>query len=368
MPHPATRPPSCLSRRPAFRHRFALLFLATAAGAGAQPAARSADDDWRGLQTLLGRVDLPSPAQLRTPVARTAARNQRLEKLRQAAEQARDFQLRHAGHALAARAHKLEVMARLDHARLEGKPSGTTEALALATAFRADRSRLREQRFEVALAAERLRQAGPDGVRAGGADEQLATALLREFGPIPEVHGLFAGLAARAEMTTAHRLATQLLEMRPPPALRAAAEAITTRYGLVGRPFGLRLTRIDASTFELPRATPATGPTVLYVWTPGRSPEATPFGALSALRRRVPATVNWIYLGLGATRSEARAAATAAPFAGTHCQDEGGPQSAVAQRLRVTSSPTVFVLNRHGVLTGFGRVEELPALLAAATR
>lgn len=365
MAHPAPRPSSYAPRRPSLRRRLPFLFLASAVAVVAQPTERSADDDWRGLQTLLGRVDLPLPALLRTPAARTTARTQRLDRLRQAADQARDFQRRHPDHAFAGRAHKLEAMARLDHARLEGKPAGTTDALAFATAFRADRSRLREHRFEVALAAERLRRGGAGGTRA---DEDLAASMLREFGPIPEVHGLFAGLAARAEMATANRLATQLLELRPPPALRAAAEAITTRHGLVGRPFGLRLTRIDASIFELLRATPAAAPTVLYVWTPGRSPGAPSFGALSALRRRLPAAVNWVYLGLGATRNETRAAAAAAPFAGTHCQDEGGPQSAVAQRLRVTTSPTVFVIDRHGVLTGFGRVDELPALLAAAAR
>jgi hypothetical protein len=107
---------------------------------------------------------------------------------------------------------------------------------------------------------------------------------------------------------------------------------------------------------------------VLYVWTSGSDPAAHGFSALRPLRGRLPRDVRWIYLGLGVTTAAARAAEPRAPFAGIHCQDDGGPRSALAQRLRVTSSPTVFVLDRRGVLTGFGRVDELPALLAAAAR
>ena len=326
------------------------------------------DDDWRNLQSLLARDPLPAAATLRTAAARAAARQLRAARLQQAARQAQEFQARHASNPKAPAARKLEVTALIESARLDADSASVTKALDRAAAFRADASLLREHRFEIALAAERLRQQHAKGVPALGTEEKLADALLREFGPIPEIHGLYAGLAASAPMTTANRLATKLLEMRPAPAVRVAAEAITTRYGLVGRPFALRLTRLDATSFELPAKTNAPGPTVLYVWSPGHIPHVGAFAALTRHRGRLPANLQWIYVGLGVTAAEARTAAVRAPFAGTHCREETGPRSAIAQKLQLTTSPTVFVLNRQGVLTGFGRVDELPALLAAAGR
>lgn len=347
--------------------RLVATLLLSAPLLSAQPA-QSPDEDWRQLQALLGRDSAPSVANARTPAERGAARQQRAARLQQAAIQAREFHNRNGSDPKAPLARKAEVMALLESARLGSEPAAVVAALSLATAYRADFAHLREHRFEVALAAERLRQLQATGPHPPHADEALADSLLREFGPIPEIHGLFAGLAARAEMVSANRLATRLLEMRPPAGVRKLAEAITARYGLVGRPLGLRLTRLDATTFELPANPAPAGPTVLYVWTPGHSPAAGPFAALAPLRGKLPTDVRWIYIGTGIPVTAVRAAASRAPFAGTHCQDDAGPRSALAQRLNVTTSPTVFVLNRQGVLTGIGRAEDLPALLAAAAR
>jgi hypothetical protein len=326
------------------------------------------DEDWRNLQALFARDPLPAAATLRTAAARTTARQLRATRLQQVARQAQEFHARHTSNPKAPAARKIEVTALIESARLDPDTASITKALDRAAAFRADASLLREQRFEIALAAERLRHQHAKGAPPFATDEQLADTLLREFGAIPEIHGLYAGLAAVAPLQTANRLATKLLEMRPAPAVRAAAEAITARYGLVGRPFTLRLTRLDTTSFELPAKSAAPGPTVLYVWSPGHGPNTRAFAALSRHRGRLPANVQWIYVGLGVTAVEARAAAARAPFAGTHCREDAGPRSAIAQKLRLTTSPSVFVLNRQGVLTGFGRVDELPALLAAAGR
>lgn len=332
----------------------------------AQVASRNADDDWRSLQSLIARDPARPVAAARTAAERAAARQERATRLQEAAAQARDFHTRHPAHPHAPHARRIAVTALIESARLGAVP--VASALDLAATYRAESGHLREHRFEVALAAERLRQLATPGPGPAPADEALADTLRREFGPIPEVHGLYAGLAARAGMEAANRLATKLLEMRPPAPVKAAAEAITTRYGLVGRPLALHLTRLDATSFELPARTAAAGPTVLYVWVPGHGPGAGPFAALASLRGKLPPGVTWIYLGLGVAEPEARLAAPRAPFAGTHCRDDAGPRSALAQRLAITASPTVFVLDRQGVVSGFGRVADLPELLSAATR
>ncbi len=106
---------------------------------------------------------------------------------------------------------------------------------------------------------------------------------------------------------------------------------------------------------------------MLYVWTPA-APASDPFAALQPLKGKLPANLRWIYVGVGAPPDQAGAATARTPFAGTHCIEADGFAGATARRIKADSTTRVFVLNRHGVLTGFGRPDELPVLLAAAIR
>jgi hypothetical protein len=333
------------------------------------PSSPAADEDWRALQAALTPSGTPTggPA---TPAQREAGRLAHADRLARAAQHARDFHLRHPDHPQAALARKLEVTSLLESVRL-GRTALESAAIDRARAFRHDPTHQREHRFEVALAADRLafqRRLGPAAVRERPVEhEQLAHALYREFGPIPEVFGLYAGLVASVDTESANRLATRILELRPPPFARHAAENITARYGLIGRPLSLRLTTLAGQRMELP-ATPAVdAPTVLYVWTPTAAASG-PFAALRPLKGKLPANVRWIYLGLGATTAQAGAATARTPFAGVHCVEADGLAGVTARRLKADRTTRVFVLNRQGVLIGFGRPDELPALLAAATR
>jgi hypothetical protein len=333
------------------------------------PVSPAADDDWRALQAAMTPSATP-PAGRPTPPQREAARLAQADRLARAAQHARDFHTRHPEHPQAALARKLEVTSLLESVRL-GRTELESAAIDRARDFRADPAQLREHRFEVALAADRLalqrRHARASARERPVEHEQLAHDLYREFGPISEVFGLYAGLAASVDTESANRLATRILELRPPPFARSTAENITARYGLLGRPLSLRLTTLAGQRLELP-ATPASdAPTVLYVWSPTAA-ASVPFAALQPLKGKLPANLRWIYLGVGATPAQAGAATTRTPFSGTHCVEADGFASATARRIKADSSPRVFVLNRHGVLTGFGRPDELPALLAAANR
>ena len=336
-----------------------------------QAGAPAADEAWRTLTASLAPRPSADLARRPTADALSAERRDHADRLFEASRQAGLFHQRHPADPRAAQARKLEVTSALASVHL-GRTAGAAAARALATAFRADKNQLREHRFEVALAAERLTLASRPGAKRpqddGREHERMADALRREFGPIPEIHGLLSGLAAAADTENANRLATQLLEMRPPPFATAAARAVTTRYGLIGRPLSLRLTDLEGRTFELPANARASGPTVLYVWTPDADESKSPFSPLRGRPAAGRGGIRWIYLGLGATHAAATSAQAGAPFPGTHCRDDGGARSAVAQRLNVRSSPTLFVFNRAGVLTGIGRVDELSALLAGANR
>lgn len=343
----------------------------TSAAATATVRTPAADAEWSRITASLKPATVSNPGVRKSAPQITAERNQQAARLQATAVEARQFHTRYASSPDAAKARKLEVVASLESVRL-GNTALESNALALATTYRADLKNLREDRFEVALAADRhqLRKKLGDGDPHASPleSEAMADKLRKEFGDMHAVFGLYTGIAAGVDMHSANRIATKILEMRPPPFARAEAQAITSRYGLVGHPLRLQLTTVEGQRVELPTAPAPAGPTVLYVWTSGAAGAANPFLPLAGLKRKLPNDVRWIYLGLPASGAQATAARLKAPFPGLHCVDDAGPRSALAQRLKAHSFPMIFVLDGKGLLTGFGRVDELPTLLAAAQR
>lgn len=313
------------------------------------------------------RNDPPGEAK-RTPAQIAQERATAADRYAVVSQQAKDFHTQHPKDINAAKARKMEVTAALESARL-GKNSMEVSALALATSYRKDKRELREHRFEVALMADRLqlRKAnnGKSAREKPSDHEKMADNLLKEFGPIPEVFGLYAGIARDADMQVGNRIAMKITEMRPPEPARLAADKLTTPYGFVQTKLSLRLAGADGSTVELSTLPANAGPTVVYFWTKSASRAA--FAPLAAERKNIKgeSSVRWIYVAVGQKPEAAAAARTGAPYAGIHCADPGG---ATLRSLAIEATPTVFVLNRSGAVTGFGRVDELPALLAGANR
>jgi hypothetical protein len=242
--------------------------------------------------------------------------------------------------------------------------------LTIAAAYRGDKRNSVRDRFEVASALEHRQLAAKLGGKHPSRNpteyEQMADGLRREFGHTPEIFGLYAGIVRAIDHGSAGRLATKVLELNPPPVARAQIEIVTSRLGLIGRPLDLPLTDLAGKRVEIGHNS---GATVLYVSTSsGAAGSAELFAGLGAkaLKARVPKPTGWVYLHLGATPAPLNAAKAKAPFAGTFCTEPKGLASPVARRLKIGSSPCVFVYDKKGRLAGFGRVEELPALLAEA--
>ena len=105
--------------------------------------------------------------------------------------------------------------------------------------------------------------------------------------------------------------------------------------------------------------------------------------------QQAPANTTWVYVSLGSWTSPSGAAkgnsnanasaaangksalptikASAAP-PGTFCVEPLGWRSPVAQQLKISSLPFVCVLDDKKNLNAFGRVDEIPALLAGINR
>lgn len=356
--------------------------------ATAQTDGRSnaADTAWQSIVTLRRPV---SPAMLTTPTTpvilgapnaavgtaiakvtpeqKLAADQAAADRARQVADAAKDFYTRYPTHANAAQARKIEATA-----ALSGLKSATAAqeqaALRVAGDFRKNQANPVADRFDVALAMDRFQTTktlGGGALRKNPtAYEKLADNLRVEFGDRPEVFQLYAGVAHQIETEAGHKLAKRIIQMPAPTQVKSQAQDLIERHALLGRPLDLQLTTVEKRKIDLKKTTG--GPTVVYVWSGGAP--ASFFSGLGGLKKKIPAGTQWIYLFLAPKLADLTAARTRAPFAGSICHEPPQTMQRVHERLNLRTSPFVLVLNRQGVLSGYGPVDELPTLLAAANR
>jgi len=348
--------------------------LAQPGNSGATAAANAAGDKaWATIVTLRDFSVSVVPAGPAVPVAKItpaqlqAAAKTAADRARQVSQAAKDFYSQFPTHANAAQARKIEATAALSGLK-SATPAQEQAALRVAADFRQNKANPPEERFEVALAMDRFQstkaQGGKPLSKNPQAYEKLADNLRTEFGDRPEVFRLYAGIAHQVETEAGHTLAKRITQMPAKAEIKSQAQDIIERHALLGRPLDLPLTTLEKRKIELKKTTG--GPTVLYVCSGGTS--ASFFSGLGGLKKKVPAGTQWIYLFLGSKPADVTAAKARAPYAGSICHETLQTMQRVEERLNLRTSPFVFVLNRQGILSGYGRVDELPTLLAAANR
>ena len=292
---------------------------------------------------------------------------QQIDRFQQAAQSAKDFHTKYPDNARAAEARKLEVVLALQGAQLGGEEPAPT-VTQLCQAYRADQRNPVKDRFDVAVIMGTMASSqaakGKRLVDDGAAREKLADALRDEFGDIPEVHYFYLGVARTADPATAARVARKLAKMKPAPdSVRSAAQKIVDRNDLIGQKLDLPLTTAEGQTFNLKSLTGQ--PTVVFVY--DAQSGTGDMAALARFRSLVPtADTRWVYIALGGIPPRA----TPGWKADTEMRFYGpsGFNNPTAERLKLQQTPYVYVLDAQARLTGFGRVEDLPALFAAANR
>ena len=308
----------------------------------------------------------PGVAAKRTAVQATSATQQEADHSRSVAQAARDFYTRFPAEANAVQARKLEATAALNGLK-SATPAQAQAALRVAGDFRHNQGNPPEDRFDVALAMDRFQSTKAQGGRPlhknPQAYEKLAYKLRAEFGDRPEVFRLYAGIANQLEPEAAHTLAQRIIQMPAKAHIKSQAQDIIERHALLGHRLDLQLTTIDRRPVDLKNL--VGGPTVLYLRSVGAG---NPYGGLAALRKSVPVGTQWVYLFLGQPLASVTAAKGLAPYAGSICHEPLETMQRVDERLHLRTSPYVFVLNRQGLLSGYGPVDELATLLAAANR
>lgn len=364
------------SHRPCFTKAalfVSLLVAATCAYAQKQPDPKTPDQRFDDVAKLAAPVPAAksapdgtakTPEQVKADIARQA------ELSRQAAQAAKEFYTQNPGHPKVAEARKIEALCTLRGVEA-GNAAHEQPALAIGKAFREDKGLSAGDRFEVALAMDRLELSRRIKVRAAPAQTQawvlMATMLRGEFGDMPELYTYYMDLARTADNAAALKLATEVNQSAiAPPDAKARAKVILERSSLLGKVVNLQLTRSDGGIVELARQSGRT--TLLIVCSPA---DLECLDALKPLARMLPSDAQVVYLALGGSEKQVTAARLAAPISGWHCHAQAGPQSRSAieaLKLQYAPLPRLFVFGRAGTLVGFGRMNDLPSLFPQAAR
>ena len=297
-----------------------------------------------------------------------AEREARAQKFRAAAQSAKDFHTQHPTHAKAAEARRVEVLSALEGITPTDKVQERA-ALATASAFRTNRANPISDRFQVAHAMESREIAKKlpgrpwftNPVRA----EMMLDRLRAEFGERPEVWGGYLALAENTYCDAGRDVAYRIVQSsHASEPTKAAARRILERYTLVRKPLDFPLAPTQGRSTTLAELAGKT--TVVCLWDGAKHPEGPP--GLHDYKKNSSPNTKWVYISVGAlgTPQNGRKANAAPP--GVTCVEPLGWRSPVTAKLQVTQLPCVFVLDEKKQLSGYGRIDEIPALMAGIGR
>lgn len=313
----------------------------------------SADKEWEMISKQMLSSDNQSPGKSAERI-----RQQNVEaKLRQ-------FYHQNPGHPKAATARKLELVIGLQRAKMGA--ADISEVIVRANALRLDKSIPTSDRYDIALAVEntehwrRARAARSTPVRTFVEQEQLADELYLEFGAIPQVCGLYAGLVLRASPSQAQRLSNKLVALNVPDSLKQTA-AQFAEGAVSGSPLELTLETIDGGTVRFDAANEIT---VAYLWNAASLSELKDAHRYAAKAEKV----KWVYISMGQPQAHTAELLAATPIPGQHCMDQSSLNGAAATAFAAQTTPWVAVIGKNGRLIGQGPAEELPTLLTRAKR
>jgi hypothetical protein len=342
--------------------------VVTVATSLAQPTTvvKSADEAWANVVAL--SKPAPSvnvPGKKRTLADVAAENSASAKRSREASLSAKAFYTAYPTHLNARNAQKLEAILALLGVTDDDKAFEQV-ARQIAKTYRENRANSVADRFEVALLAERVEIRSKLGGRIYGNSpeelEKIGDKLRIEFGNTPEVFNFYVSVARVADMSAAQALAAKIISWPATPEAKAEAQSILARHALVGTTLNWKLITIDNSEFDL--AKQASKITIIYVWTPVG--EGDGLAPLNKVKKSLPPNTQIVYFPLGMSVGDVRTLQPTAPLPGIFCYELRGAIGPTAEKFQVRHTPYIFVLNRAGVLSGFGPAGELASLLTTA--
>lgn len=340
------------------------------------PAAGTADQAWVAVRTQHQAATATKKTRLvgvvsANPSEAAALKNERVaraQQFRSAAQAAKEFYGRYPQHPQAAEARKLEALAEIEGILPKDKVHERA-ALATASAYRTNPVFPAADRFAVAHAMEsrelQKKVLGRPWFTNPVLAEMMLDRLQREFGEQPFVWSAYLGLARNtycdAGKDVAHRIVQSPYAPEP---TRAAARQILERYALVRQPLDFQLVPQRGPSTTLAQVAGKT--TIVCFWDGTRHPEGPP--GLHDFKKNPAPNTRWVYVSLGeiGTLPPGKRATSAPP--GTVCIEPLGWNSPLATRLRITELPCAFVFDEQKRLSGYGRIDEIPSLIAGIGR
>jgi len=329
----------------------------------------SADNDWQNLQSLVQPpAPVSNPAGAGLQMAATPSTAQQADRFTQASQAAKAFYTTYPNDVRAAAAKKLEAVTAVESVQFGGVQNRTA-ALAVGSAYRADPTNPGGDRYDVALAIGAIPLSlngslqGKRLIDNPAAFEALADKLYREFGDIDPIYHFYLGIVRTVGPADAAGLAQKIVGMNAPVWAKSEAQAVLARQALIGKPVPVTLTTVDGQALDL--RTLVGQPTAIFVWSNRTGPDD--LASLARVAAAIPSGTRLIYVSLQSDLAQVAEAKALAPLPGTFCFEQPGFAGLTAHLLGVCRTPCVYVLDRQGALAGFGRVEELPVLLAATT-
>lgn len=359
-----------------FRGGFALVVCAAQPGFSQNTTSRAnpADEAWSNVSALsrAAASSKVSPSHLVAPNPAVAAtekneREKRAQQFRAVAQGAKAFYLQNPAHPKANEARKLEALAALEGITPTDRAYAVA-ATATAVAFRINPGNLAADRFEVAHALERRDVAGKIPGRPWFSHPALAGRMLdrlhAEFGELPEVWGGYLALAENTECDHGRDFAARIVQSTAPESTKASARRLLDRYALVRTPLDFPLSTVQGRATSLGQL--AGKVTVVCLWDGTRFPNG-PSGLQEYAKNPAPDT-KWVYLSVGTLGPLPKGAKSAAAPPGTTCVEPLGWKSPVATTLHLSQLPYVFVFDGKKQLSGYGHVDEIPALIKGIGR
>jgi hypothetical protein len=343
----------------------------TAAGASDNKApggisAGNADDDWAALNALSKSAGAPKRGERSSPANAGSAHERQVAAARSTAAAARAFYTQHPTDARVGEARKLEAVFAL-RGVVTGDSAQENAAIAIATGYRVDRSVPAKDRMDVALVIENQSLALKlrSGLISDSSEEKrrIIRGLRAEFGPLQELDTYAVATARHSNPRIAHALASEVVSSAT-ASVRDQREAkrIKERSKLLGHTINLSLPLADGGQLDL--GAERGHVTIVVVWSPSR-PEA--LDPLAVFERAFPRGTQVIGLALGGTKNDAKRIGHTLPvLTKSAFAPLGATTKSAIEALKVHLSPYVYVLNREGVLTDFGTIDDLPDVLTRA--
>lgn len=316
----------------------------TAAGDHPLPLTSATDLAWLEVRAAFFTPDFP--AQLPTePAARRAALENRAVVYVRAADRAKAFYTEHPDHEKAHEAKLAEVRAlvaanQAGDATIDGRLSSTL------TSLRADQTvsaSIRVQAVSACLFPKAMRGA-KNSVDRLAAAANVARGLAVEFPDQPQGTESLVTIAAASDEGVARQLASEVLAMPAPTAIKQRAQALLDRFALVGKPLAGELDGADLGSIKA--TVVANRPSIIYTWATW-SPGSLRLAA--ELKKSNPAA-NIIGLNLDHDTTAAEALAQKEELVGSLVYDDRGIGGALAQRLKVYSAPQVVLVDAQGII------------------